>query len=115
MSKDSTVSCGSCHNQSNAFTDNGKVFSEGIEGKVGNRNSMPLFNLFYHTKGFFWDGRSKTLREQSLEPIENPLEMGETLEHVVIKLSSIEKYRTLFYNAFEDSAITTINMSLAME
>ena len=115
MSKDGTVSCGSCHNQSSAFTDKDKKFSVGIEGKVGNRNSMAISNLFYHTKGFFWDGRAMTLREQSLEPIENPLEMGETLDNVVNKLQTQSKYRELFYNAFGDSTVNSLNMSLAME
>ena len=115
MSKDGTVSCGSCHNQSNAFTDNDKKFSEGIEGKVGDRNSMPIFNMFYHTKGFFWDGRAKLLRDQSLGPIENPLEMGETLENVVSKLQAESKYRNLFYKAFGDSTVNSMKMSLAME
>lgn len=115
MSIDGTVSCGSCHSQKNAFTDKGKVFSEGIEGKIGDRNSMPIFNMFYHTKGFFWDGRAKLLRDQSLGPIENPLEMGETLENVILKLESTEKYRTMFYNAFGDSSVNSEKMSLAME
>lgn len=115
MSKDGTVSCGSCHNQSNAFTDNDKKFSEGIEGKVGDRNSMPIFNMFYHTKGFFWDGRAKLLRDQSLGPIENPLEMGETLENVVSKLQAESKYRNLFYKAFGDSTVSSLKLSLAME
>lgn len=115
MSKDGTVSCSSCHNQSNAFTDNDKKFSEGIEGKVGDRNSMPIFNMFYHTKGFFWDGRAKLLRDQSLDPIENPLEMGETLENVVNKLQADSKYRNLFYKAFGDSTVSSLKMSLVME
>jgi cytochrome c peroxidase len=115
LSKDGTVSCGSCHNQSNAFTDTDKQFSEGIEGKIGDRNSMPIFNMFYHTKGFFWDGRAKLLRDQSLGPIENPLEMGETLENVVNKLQSEFEYRKLFYNAFGDSTVSPLKMSLAME
>lgn len=115
LSKDGTVSCGSCHNQSNAFTDTDKQFSEGIEGKIGDRNSMPIFNMFYHTKGFFWDGRAKLLRDQSLGPIENPLEMGETLENVVNKLQSEFEYRKLFYNAFGDSIVSPLKMSLAME
>jgi cytochrome c peroxidase len=115
MSIDGTVSCGSCHNQSNAFTDNEKIFSEGIKGKIGDRNSMPIFNMFYHTKGFFWDGRAKLLRDQSLGPIENPLEMGETLENVVNKLQAESKYRNLFYKAFGDSTVSSLKMSLAME
>jgi cytochrome c peroxidase len=115
MSKDGSVSCGSCHAQESAFTDTHKIFSEGIEGKIGDRNSMPIFNMFYHTKGFFWDGRAKTLREQSLQPIESPLEMGESLENVVLKLESTEEYRALFYNAFGDSSVNSEKMSLAME
>lgn len=115
MSKDGTISCGSCHAQENAFTDAGKVFSEGIEGKVGDRNSMPIFNMFYHTKGFFWDGRAKLLRDQSLGPIENPVEMDETLENVVMKLEATQEYRAMFYDAFGDSVVTSENMSLAME
>jgi cytochrome c peroxidase len=115
MSKDGTVSCGSCHAQENAFTDSEKVFSEGIEGKIGDRNSMPIFNMFYHTKGFFWDGRAKLLRDQSLGPIENPVEMGETLENVVMKLEATQEYRAMFYDAFGDSVVTSENMSLAME
>lgn len=115
LSKDATISCGSCHNQGNAFTDKDKIFSEGIEGKIGDRNSMPIFNMFYHTKGFFWDGRAKLLRDQSLGPIENPLEMGETLDNVVRKLSAESKYRALFYDAFGDSTVNSLKMSLAME
>lgn len=115
MSIDGTVSCGTCHNQSNAFTDKDKIFSVGIAGKIGDRNSMPIFNMFYHTKGFFWDGRAKLLRDQSLGPIENPLEMGETLENVVNKLQSQTKYRELFYKAFGDSTVNSLKMSLAME
>jgi cytochrome c peroxidase len=34
---------------------------------------MPLFNLAWKSS-FFWDGRAPTLKKQSLEPIENPIE-----------------------------------------
>jgi cytochrome c peroxidase len=42
---------------------------------------MPLFNLAWK-QSFFWDGRAPTLREQVLQPIQNPIEMHETLEGV---------------------------------
>lgn len=115
LSKDATVSCGSCHAQKDAFTDDQKQFSEGVDKKVGDRNSMPIFNMFYHQKGFFWDGRAKLLRDQSLGPIENPLEMDETLENVIVKLTNTEKYPQMFKAAFGYESITSERMSLAME
>ncbi|NKB23273.1 MAG: hypothetical protein GKR87_02570 [Kiritimatiellae bacterium] len=46
---------------------------------------MPLSNLIWH-KHFFWDGRVSALRDQVLHPIQDPLEMGETLAGVLKKL-----------------------------
>ena len=48
---------------------------------------MTLENLAWK-KEFFWDGRAKSLREQVLQPIQNPAEMHETLTNVVDKLSA---------------------------
>jgi cytochrome c peroxidase len=45
-------------------------------------------NLAWHQFGFFWDGRSPTLRDQALRPIQDTLEMNETLENVVAKFDS---------------------------
>lgn len=115
LSRDNTQSCASCHNQSFAFTDNLRDFSIGINGDKGSRNSMALFNLFYHNNGFFWDGRAATLREQSLMPIEDPLEMDSDLDEVVQKLNSTSKYPRLFNEAFGSSEITSEKMALAME
>jgi cytochrome c peroxidase len=59
----------------------------------------------YHTMGFFWDGRAVTLREQSLKPIQDVLEMNETLPNVVAKLSANKTYRGQFTRVFGDGAI----------
>ena len=48
---------------------------------------MALFNLAWKSS-FFWDGRAATLREQVLQPIQNPIEMHESLTNVVAKLAS---------------------------
>ncbi|MFY8133078.1 MAG: cytochrome-c peroxidase, partial [Bacteroidia bacterium] len=77
LSSDLTQSCGSCHNQSDGFTDHKNAFSKGVLGQFGTRNSMPLFNLLLHNNGFFWDGRSVKLREQALVPIQDHLEMND--------------------------------------
>ena len=86
LSVNGKQSCASCHREENAFSDPGKKFSPGAEGKEGTRNAMPVFNLAWK-KSFFWDGRAATLREQVLMPIQNPIEMHETLENAVAKLA----------------------------
>src|SRR4051812_7676097 len=42
LSKDSTISCASCHLQATAFAHVDHALSHGIEGKVGARNSLSL-------------------------------------------------------------------------
>lgn len=105
LSKDSTISCSSCHLQATGFTHVDHSLSHGIDGKIGTRNSMTLMNLAW-SKSFMWDGGVNHIDVQALNPITNPVEMDETLEHVVQKLQKSEKYQQLFENAFGDSKIT---------
>ena len=86
LSKDGTQSCASCHRQTDGFSDTTR-FSIGVEGLPGKRQAMPIFNMAWHTNQFFWDGRADLLRDQALMPIQDPLEMNETLDNVVAKLS----------------------------
>ena len=80
LSINNTQSCADCHDAKHGFSDP-RTFSLGAEGKPGTRQAMPLFNLAWK-QSFFWDGRAPTLREQVLQPIQNPIEMHETLEGV---------------------------------
>ena len=105
LSRDSTISCASCHLQATGFTHVDHSLSHGIEGKIGTRNSMTLMNLAW-SKSFMWDGGINHLDVQPLNPITSPVEMSETLEHVVSKLQKTEKYPLLFEKAFGDSKIT---------
>lgn len=104
LSGDSTLSCGGCHFQENAFTDP-KQFSSGIDGSLGDRNAMQIINLGYADK-LFWDGRVSGLEIQALEPIENPVEMHSTWPEAVEKLQRHNTYPELFYEAFEACDIT---------
>tara|TARA_B110000046_G_scaffold16912_1_gene16142 strand:+ start:6298 stop:7407 length:1110 start_codon:yes stop_codon:yes gene_type:complete len=114
LSKDNSISCGSCHLQENGFSDP-EILSEGVGGSLGKRQAMSVFNTAWHTSEFFWDGRSHLLRDQSLKPIQDELEMNETLENVVEKLEAEEEYRGQFIKVFGDQQITSERMSLAME
>jgi cytochrome c peroxidase len=106
-------SCADCHAPDKAFTD-GRKTARGAEGKFSERNSMPLFNLAWK-KEFFWDGRAKSLREQVLHPIQNPIEMHQTLTNLVKKLKDANDYAELFTTAFGSSEITSEKIALALE
>lgn len=66
---------------------------------------MPIANLAFHTGGFFWDGRSTTLEEMVLRPIQDPVEMGLDLPTLIERLRAEPGYPDLFRRAFGDPAI----------
>lgn len=114
LSKGNAQSCASCHELSNGFSDTLR-FSLGVEELPGKRQAMAVFNMAWNTNEFFWDGRAHMLRDQAILPIQDPLEMNETLENVIDKLSNDQMYVDQFKRAFEDGQITVDNMALAME
>ena len=114
LSKDGTQACADCHRQVDAFADTAR-FSIGVEQLPGKRQAMAIFNMAWHSNEFFWDGRAHLLRDQSLLPIQDPLEMNETLDNAIAKLRDTEMYRHQFVRAFGSDEITAEKMSLAME
>jgi len=112
LSANNKLSCGSCHEQSKAFTD-GKSFSVGVDGALTSRNSMALVNLLWARK-FFWDGRSVGLEEQAVFPLTNPHEMGQALDVSAHKLRNTDVYPSLFKSAFGDTAITPSRITKAI-
>ena len=114
LSEGESQACADCHRQPDGFSDTLK-FSLGVKELPGKRQAMPIFNMAWHTNQFFWDGRANLLRDQSLLPIQDELEMNETLEDVIAKLSAEKIYQDQFTRAFGTSEITAEKMSLAME
>jgi cytochrome c peroxidase len=106
-------SCADCHSPEKAFTD-GRRTSRGAEGELGTRNAMPLFNLAWKSE-FFWDGRATTLRQQVLQPMQNPIEMHQNLTNLVVKLARAHDYPALFAAAFGSREITPEKIALALE
>jgi cytochrome c peroxidase len=113
LSRDGKHSCGSCHDSGHAFSD-ARRFSLGVEDKTGTRNAMPLFNLAWKSS-FFWDGRAPSLRAQALAPIQDHLEMDESLTNLVAKLRRVPAYSNLFSQAFGTPEITSEKIGLALE
>ncbi len=114
LSRDGSQSCATCHLQPFGFTDTAR-FSLGVRELEGKRQAMSVFNMAWHSNEFFWDGRAHLLRDQALLPIEDSLEMDETLPNVIAKLSATKMYRDQFVRAFDSEEITPEKMGLAME
>lgn len=114
LSLDGSMSCASCHRQEHAFSDTAR-FSIGVHGLPGGRQAMAVFNMAWNTNNFFWDGRADLLRDQSLKPIQDSLEMAETLGNVITKLNADQAYVDQFERAFGSGGITALRMSFAME
>jgi len=98
MSKDGTVACATCHDPKMAWTEH-KPTSTGIGGQVGGANSPTVINAAYATAQF-WDGRAKSLEEQALGPIENPIEMGHKLPEMIAQLNELAAYKEHFQKVF---------------
>jgi cytochrome c peroxidase len=112
LSVDNSISCASCHQQENAFSDT-NIASVGVNGVTG-RHSMRLINVGFKTgAGFFWDKRVNSLEGQVIQPIQDHIEMGfsgeqggPSFDDFLIKLSQIDYYKILFKHVYGDEAIT---------
>ena len=114
LSKNGTVSCASCHKQDEGFSDSA-VLSEGFNGGSTRRHSMGLINARWYARGrFFWDERAATLEEQVLQPFQDEVEMGMTLNEVVDAVKNQFFYEELFTNAFGSEEITSDKISKAL-
>jgi cytochrome c peroxidase len=113
LSADGRISCASCHDPKLAFTD-GRAVAEGIAGRRGPRNSPTLLNAMFNT-GQFWDGRADTLEDQAVQPLVNPLEMGnDSYDEVVNRLRAIPEYGAEFRSVFgSDAKIEFVGRALA--
>lgn len=114
LSGDGSQSCADCHSPENAFTDSDR-FSEGIDGNLGPRNSMTIFNLAWnYDERFFWDGRTFSIENQALVPVKDPNEMHNTWINAMASLQGHADYPNLFYEAFGTTTIDSILVTKAL-
>ncbi len=99
LSGNNMMSCSTCHMQHLAFTD-GKARAIGVSGEPLEFNSMSLANLMWGPQHFFWSGRTDSLEQQVLIPIQNPDEMNQDLDELVEELSADSAYPALFEQAY---------------
>ncbi len=137
------VSCATCHHPDHGWAD-GRMFSIGADGiglgplRSGTLetefHSPSILNVAYTglpqtepgagfvSGGYFWDLRADTLEAQALDPIRSAIEMRssdfleeEIMPEVLLRLSLIPEYQTLFGAAFANpDPITEENIAAAL-
>ena len=114
LSLSNTHSCSSCHQQAHGFASPTR-FSEGIVGEPSRRNAMGLtevrYSIFDH---FFSDMRAGPLETLALMPIQDQLELGNSMPRVIEKLSATDFYPPLFSAAFGSPEITSDRIAKAL-
>jgi len=105
LSVDGTVSCATCHDPANAFTDH-TVLAIGASSKFGARNAPTILNAMF-AELLFWDGRAASLEEQAKQPLTSPFEMGlRSNDAVVAQVVAVPDYREMFRRVFRQEGIT---------
>ncbi len=112
LSKDGQISCATCHAPEKGFSD-GRPNSLGVNRQAGSRNAPTVMNRLF-SKEQFWDGRAADLEDQALGPIQNPIEMGHTLEGMISNLEKIQAYAPEFQAAFGAPGITAEKVGMAI-
>lgn len=115
LSSSNTISCASCHQQEFAFADS-KAFSEGVNNKITERNSLALaaapnlsasYESEISTAAFGWDHKNQNSRVQSKAAILNQSEMGNfNMTDVVLKIQNMPEYKILTRKAFAHENIS---------
>ncbi len=98
LSRDSTISCASCHLPEKAFTD-AKAVSEGVEKRSGSRNAPTLANVAYHPY-YTREGGVPTLEMQILVPIQEHAEFDFNILLIAQRLMANNSYRQLSHEAY---------------
>lgn len=132
LSANNRISCASCHSPTKGFADGldrSNGFSAGVRTK---RNSPTILNAAFNgidlegnldpkNSPQFYDNRAHSLEEQCMGPLLSPEEMKgsdlsaeDYMDLLVQKVSNIEAYRTLFYQAFSDSTVTVDRITKAI-
>lgn len=113
LSRNGTISCGTCHVQQSAFSHHGHRLSHGIDDSLGNRNAPALQNLAWAT-ALMWDGAVQDLDLQPIVPITNHVEMAETVANITDKIRMDPVYPDYFAAAYGDRAVTTTRVMQAL-
>lgn len=112
LSRDSTISCASCHAPSHAFSDS-VAFSPGAGSAAGKRNSPTLANVGYHPY-FTREGGVPTLEMQIFVPIQEHNEFDFNILLIANRLKTDSIYTRMSREAYgRDPDFYIITRSIA--
>ncbi|WP_221627107.1 cytochrome-c peroxidase [Pontibacter sp. Tf4] len=104
LSLSGQIACATCHDPELSWGD-GRRVSYGHDRQTGKRNAMTIINTgYYHT--FFWDGRSPSLEDQAQFPVQDKVEMAQSLKAMVKNIKAIKGYKPKFKEAFGSDEVT---------
>lgn len=109
LSGNNKISCATCHQPQLHFSD-ALPQSPAFNGHshVG-RNATSLLYAGYQLEQF-WDGRAKSLEEQIIAVMQNPVEMNGDYRVAIKQLYNKEEYLKLFKKSFPSTEDSTINL-----
>ena len=99
MSRDSTVSCASCHLPQYAFSDT-IAFSRGVGGAPGVRNAPTLGNVAYHPY-YLREGSLPTLEMQILVPVQEHVEFDFNMLLIAERMKRDTAYTRMSWEAYD--------------
>jgi cytochrome c peroxidase len=114
LSIDATISCASCHDPKQAFTNPNPPRRAGVADTRLRRDVTSLFNVAYASP-LHHDGGEPSLEVQILAPLFNAAEMGNvTFRELTSRLAAIPEYRDAFQTVFGGPpTIETIGFAIA--
>lgn len=98
LSGDGTMSCATCHDPEQAFTD-GLDIALSYPTTKNWRNSPTLINVAFQ-KYLFHDGRTGTLEDQALFPMMSAFEMNQNLDFLEEEIRQVPEYAEAFNKIF---------------
>lgn len=101
LSADEWLACATCHDPAHGYSE-ARSISVGVFGRRGRRHTPTLIGRD-SGRPEFWDGRSATLKDQVLQPILDPDEMGMTVEAVLKRLIQDPTYSGLTRESLADA------------
>lgn len=113
LSRDSTISCGTCHVSFGAFSNPDHATSHGIRNQFGTRNAPAIQNLIWKPE-YFWDGGVGTIELIPIAAIQSSVEMDESMPKVTEKVARLPRYQSLTQQAFGHSKATGSEILLAL-
>lgn len=118
LGPENSLSCNSCHTLEKGGSDN-NALSVGQNGNKTRRSAPGLWNIGLQTV-LYWDGRSTSLENQTLDHLRDPIISNwANIGEIVSQLNKSAKYRREFKKAFNDTAneespVSGINLARAI-